>query len=154
MSYPAPYNFMSLIGHLKAIGAWWLAYNCSGAFWLAGWIRVLSAVPPAPNDRHPLSAPPGQLSEQRGVKGQLKKLSRFSQEDNKYEIKWDTKSVALTPVKLTVHWDNVMPFIRCRFIITDCSLDVVVHNVSAPPYPIQRGFLCWKSIQLEPPLES
>lgn len=38
-------------------------------FLLAGRVRVLPAVPPPTDDRHPLPAADGELSEQRGNKG-------------------------------------------------------------------------------------
>lgn len=38
-------------------------------FLLAGRVRVLPAVPPPPDDRHPLPTPDGKLSEQRGAQG-------------------------------------------------------------------------------------
>lgn len=46
----------------------WLTRLPAG-FWLAGRIRVLSAVPPPSDDGHPLPTPDGKLPEQRGAEG-------------------------------------------------------------------------------------
>lgn len=45
----------------------WL--TCLSLVPLAGRVRVLSAVPPPADDRHPLPTPDGKLSEQGGAQG-------------------------------------------------------------------------------------